>query len=933
MSTLSASADHPARTAASRAGGAVRPLLLAAGAGAVAGAALWCSLGQLAPEFAGPRAPRLGLLPHPGILLAAVAAFAVGACLFQRFTPLKNVHGWYAPLYCTAIVTWPWLPLPIPDAALVWAGPAAWWIWGGTVMAVTVILARSTVLARPNWVARCLDPSRAGWTAAALAALVYGGAAIYLAPVFPGGDEPHYLVITQSLLNDGDLKIENNHQRQDYLQYYKGALDPHYLRRGADGAIYSVHAPGLPAVLLPAFAVGGYAAVVLFLVAVASFLSALVWNTAFLAAGRTGAAWFGWAGVMLSAPILFHAFAVYPEMTGAAAVMGGIAVLVACDQVSGRAAAGARSLGPSEAALSAYWRVLRWLLTGAGLALLPWLHTRYVVLAGVIGLVLAGRAVGRPGALKRLSALFAVPVMSAAAWFSFFRVVYGTFSPAAPYGHYTQTSLSYVPAGLQGLLLDQQFGLLPTAPFFAIALVGLAVVARTRWRLATELSAITLSYAVAVATYRMWWGGWSAPARFLVPVLPVLAVPAAMWWRSSRRSGRLAGGAVLGLGLLVSFSELLVGRGRLIFSSRDGVSRLYEWLSPFVDANRALPSLFWDGSSPVWLAAVWVGTMLAGVGGIAWWWRRSVGSEDIARRCTAALAVTALAIIAALEIGWRIEGAQPYAGTVSQLNMLEAAPAAPPRIGISYRPFHLDEPGHLVTRLRLFPSTRRASRPADPLFQLAPVPPGLYRLDQTGLQSATTTLSVRIGRGDAPVETWPINPGTRTAERTLRLPCGVNAVVIDADAAGRTAARSLALQPIQVSSGRGCPEERAHRGERYGSATVLFFDTSAYPEKPGFWVRGMAETTVAVTPDRSGPAVTLGVQGGAAALRVRIASGAWTGGLTLQAGEQQWLDVPVDPDTGAALARISTDNGFVPSGVDPSSRDRRFLGCWVTVPR
>lgn len=30
--------------------------------------------------------------------------------------------------------------------------------------------------------------------------------------LFPGCDEPHYLVITQSLLHDGDLKIEGNHR-------------------------------------------------------------------------------------------------------------------------------------------------------------------------------------------------------------------------------------------------------------------------------------------------------------------------------------------------------------------------------------------------------------------------------------------------------------------------------------------------------------------------------------------------------------------------------------------------------------------------------------------------------------------------------------------------------------------------------------------------
>ena len=49
--------------------------------------------------------------------------------------------------------------------------------------------------------------------------------------LFPGGDEPHYLVITQSLLQDHDLDIENNHARKDYAAYYD-RTSPHALARG-----------------------------------------------------------------------------------------------------------------------------------------------------------------------------------------------------------------------------------------------------------------------------------------------------------------------------------------------------------------------------------------------------------------------------------------------------------------------------------------------------------------------------------------------------------------------------------------------------------------------------------------------------------------------------------------------------------------------------
>ena len=68
--------------------------------------------------------------------------------------------------------------------------------------------------------------------------------------VGPGGDEPHYLIITQSLLADGDLKIENNHSRRGLPAFFGGHLRPDFMKRGQDGEIYSIHAPGLSALLL-----------------------------------------------------------------------------------------------------------------------------------------------------------------------------------------------------------------------------------------------------------------------------------------------------------------------------------------------------------------------------------------------------------------------------------------------------------------------------------------------------------------------------------------------------------------------------------------------------------------------------------------------------------------------------------------------------------
>ena len=174
-------------------------------------------------------------------------------------------------------------------------------------LALIVWLAVALSIGSTAWSARVWATSRLAnviasrprLTVALLACLVYGVGAWQDSPSVRGGDEPHYLIITQSLLKDGDLKIENNHRDGDYHAYFDGDLSkPDYRRLGRNGQIYSIHAPGLPLLIAPAFAIAGYHGVVVFLVLVAAAGGALAWHLAWLVTRRADAAWFGWAAVV-----------------------------------------------------------------------------------------------------------------------------------------------------------------------------------------------------------------------------------------------------------------------------------------------------------------------------------------------------------------------------------------------------------------------------------------------------------------------------------------------------------------------------------------------------------------------------------------------------------------------------------------------------------
>ena len=403
----------------------------------------------------------------------------------------------------------------------------------------------------------------------------------------PAGDEPHYLIIAQSLVNDRDLQIENNHGRGgDYHAYFWAELQPHPAARGANGQVYSIPAPGLPMLIAPAFAALGYHGVMILLVVVAAMSSGVAWFAAWRVTGDAAASWFGWATVTLSAPFFFHSFAVYPDGVGAAIVLIGVLPLIH-DRARER-----RAL----------------LLVGAALAGLPWLHTRFAILAATLTCVIVSRLATTPRALGRVAAFSAFPFLSAAAWFAFFAAIYGVPNPTAPYGGASQFYLNVLGAGVTGLLFDHQFGLLPNAPAYVCALAGLGVMlAGDQRRLGIELLAVTVPYFLAVAMFPMWWGGFSAPGPVSRARHARAVDPSAVWFRDTPTDGAMLGlGAVLLSACVVAaILSSPTAAPRYSTSATDPASMLA--ISPVVNPTTAPSKLFQHPPSRVMLGvAVWL---------------------------------------------------------------------------------------------------------------------------------------------------------------------------------------------------------------------------------------------------------------------------------------------------------------------------------------
>ena len=217
------------------------------GAFLITALAAWLSVATLG--FAGAGGVRIAVLPVsvPVLLIAAAAgAIVVG---------LRHAGASLRPLALLMLLVLPWLPFPVPAAFLLWVRPFSLLIWVAVALSMAASLPNRSRL--PAAVAT--NPRT---LAAVLAATIFALAAWRAAPMIPGGDEPHYLIITQSLLIDHALTIDDVHRRGDYRAYFPTELQPHVQMRGRNGRIYSVHAPGLPALVAPAFVVGGYHGVV-----------------------------------------------------------------------------------------------------------------------------------------------------------------------------------------------------------------------------------------------------------------------------------------------------------------------------------------------------------------------------------------------------------------------------------------------------------------------------------------------------------------------------------------------------------------------------------------------------------------------------------------------------------------------------------------------
>jgi hypothetical protein len=514
--------------------------------------------------------------------------------------------------------------------------------------------------------------------------------------------------------------------------------------------------------------------------------------------------------------------------------------------------------------------------------------------------------------------------------------MYGTPNPAAPYGGQSDTSLAFLPDGFGGLLFDQGFGLIATAPALAIAIVGLP---RIR-RFAVEWGVTAVIYAAAVGSYAMWWAGTSAPARFLVPVLLPLAIPVAVAWQSARSRGArvvmmmaLAVSAWMAAVLAGGAGGLLGYHGRNVYGMTP--APWLNWANMVVELTQALPAFVPrpDGTPlTARMAAArdgfgatvpWIVCVIAAAYVTVWFGRRrGVRLYEVVAACVAACAA---ATMVAASIVWWTHGGHHVETLHPQLDALRHLSNGRALALDLANARRVSGVEGLKMRLDLPVEDDSVGVVAIPLL-----PGGSYVIATRGTLRAPA--AIFAGADDEPFPIQVATPADLVRGVTVDLPVTVRAVMVRAPSFAGVSA--IEVRPV-APRWQAASKDRAYAGvarhaAAYGSARVYFLDDRTAPEEDGFWIWGARQGDLVVASPAAETGMT--VRNGASQMDVTIRLGSTEQRFTLQPGESRPIRIPTPRPGNPEMMRITTSAGFRPSDVDPNSRDQRFLGVYVVMP-
>jgi len=380
------------------------------------------------------------------------------------------------------------------------------------------------------------------------------------------GDDPHYLLTTQSIVKDGDINVYNNYKDKDYAEFYPGELALHAFpgKKGPE-FLYSKHFIAQSALMIPTYALAKkmiqwnsnwsdnpetQRRIIVFFARlpfclISALLGLVFFHLVLDMTRRKDVSVLAWAVFNFTSPILFFSHLLYPAVSVALLAIFVFKYLILNNKTS----------------------FLNLFLSGAAIGLLPWFGVKFIVLAallfGISAFVLL--SVRETRNFWKGAILFLTPiVVSAAFYLLYFWSIYGNFSPILAYTGISHGSsppiyphkfiafpLVKVLIRSLGYFIDQKYGIFIYAPIYVLGGAGLFFFFRKKRREAILLLVAMTGFWVFSSIY--YWGGYCPPGRPIIPVFWIwgLFLAVAFTQNLSRfRKTTLCAGTALSAGMV-----------------------------------------------------------------------------------------------------------------------------------------------------------------------------------------------------------------------------------------------------------------------------------------------------------------------------------------------------------------------------------------------
>ena len=325
------------------------------------------------------------------------------------------------------------------------------------------------------------------------------------------GDEPFYLLTTQSLIEDRNLDLTRQYELHSYESFFDHP-DGLWMQSSVreNGKLLSPHNPGLSILIIPGFVIGGLIGVQIQMMIIAALTFSLSYILLVKIIGRFWISWFTTIGVAITATAFIYSTEIYPEFPAALSLIIALLIIQKTNQTT-------------------IWQATGLLLC---LTAMVWFGVKYAPLAGLVAVWGFWRM---DSPVRAVFLVFTILTASLYCWFHL-----ETFGGLTPYSvnlvysgdgtisilgsHLDFTQRLYRPLGL---FLDERFGIARWAPILLFVLPAVPLLWKINGlpRLVLALIVVQIFIATFVVITMM---GWWFPGRTLVTVLPLMGLPLAI---------------------------------------------------------------------------------------------------------------------------------------------------------------------------------------------------------------------------------------------------------------------------------------------------------------------------------------------------------------------------------------------------------------------